>query len=214
MGQRLQIFSTIVLFSFLFSISCSTIRKNYRTIRTDVSTTDFSNGKFGKTQKFVLRRINQKPTTYISAARDNLTENLRYFLIKKGANVEIAKEDVITQVTNSANKPEANIFTPEKPTELSKEAIKELLSQQQGELLLDGYIYEKDLGNVIDPDFSTGIIIKVYSIDGTLVGECIIGSFYSTSDFEVNQIYASLIADKIAQNYLSYSEKWFNFFKK
>lgn len=214
MGQRLNIFSTILLFSLLFFIHCSTIRKNYRTLRTDVSTTDFSSGKFGKTQKFILRRINQKPTTYISASRDNLTENLRYFLIKKGANVEIAKEDVISQVANPTNKPEVNIFTPEKPNELSKETIRELLSQQQGELLIDGYIYEKDLGNVIDPDFTTGIIIKIYSADGTLVGECIIGSFYSTSDFEVNQIYASLIADKIAQNYLSYSEKWFGFLKK
>ncbi|WP_167483361.1 hypothetical protein [Leptospira bandrabouensis] len=143
-----------------------------------------------------------------------MTENLRYFLVKKGATVEISKEDPTSQVTNSAIKPEVNIFTPEKSSELSRETIRELLSQQQGELLIDGYIYEKDLGNVIDPDFTTGIIIKIYSIDGTMVGECIIGSFYSTSDFEVNQIYASLIADKIAQNYLSYSEKWLGFFKK
>ncbi|MCT8335693.1 hypothetical protein NUH30_18555 [Leptospira sp. 85282-16] len=214
MGQRLKILSTVLLFSVLFSAHCSTIRKNYRTIRTDVQITDFSNGKFGKTQKFILRRINQKPTTYISASRDNLTENLRYFLVKKGASVEIAKEDPTSQVTNSAIKPEVNIFTPEKSSELSRETIRELLSQQQGELLIDGYIYEKDLGNVIDPDFTTGIIIKIYSIDGTMVGECIIGSFYSTSDFEVNQIYASLIADKIAQNYLSYSEKWLGLFKK
>ncbi|TGM06665.1 hypothetical protein [Leptospira jelokensis] len=167
-------------------------------MRTEINFSDFTDGKHKDFKKIILRRISQKPSNFSVASRDNFTESLRFELVKQGYKVEILKEEILTKNTG---KQENNIFVPDNSLELTKDTIKDIFqTSPEAEILVDGYIYEKDLGNVIDPDFSVGIVLKLYSNDGTLIGEGILASYYSVSDFEMTQLYSRLMAKKLSAN--------------
>ncbi|TGN18028.1 hypothetical protein [Leptospira idonii] len=193
----LNLLTTLILISL--TTQCSTVRKIYRSNRTDVAFSDFSNGKYSKQQKIVLRKITTKPSTFLSATKDNFTENLRFSLLYQGFQVEIADEESF----DKAKKTEPSVFQKDTPLESPKDIVKEIIAKTNANIFIDGYIYEKDLGNVLDQDFSTGIILRIYNNDASLIGETILSSFYSSADFEVNQMYANLLAEKLALAYSS-----------
>lgn len=146
----------------------------------------------------VLIELNSKNLMSLNLSASNLTDNIHFAL--QEAKFEIIRYKNSNFSTNPIDKTLETKETPENsqkiPNEFKdKDYIIKLCKEKGAKYLLSGFIFEADVGTILDEDYSSGVILYLYDSDGILLNQYkYIGSDRLLS-FESN----SKIADKLAK---------------
>ncbi|PJZ68291.1 hypothetical protein CH373_10515 [Leptospira perolatii] len=215
----------ILLLFYVAFASCSTFQRQKVRWGTELSEAKNPTEKFPSVRRIALDRFTAKPANFAGFTSENFTNNLRFFLLKEEIDVVIQEslsvsktQDQTSQTSASApagassasSNPSATTSSllsaapplssdsGEKPFELSKETIQKACALAKCDLYIDGYIYEKKTGNILDEQFTTGIFVRIYSSSGSLVGQVKVNSSAPTEIFENNSTLAEMVAGRLA----------------
>lgn len=177
------------------------MRREVVSFRTHVNFFEANLVKSEKFNKILINRIKRKPSSFSSVANDNITENLRFHLLNSGFIVGLT----VYQEDNNSE--------PSELLDLEQKQIKEFIKQNDSDILIDGFLYEKNTGNILDETVSTGIILKAYNKNGILIGKFVLNSPYSTEDFENNFLLSGLLSKKIDTIFKNRIETSYNLLK-
>ncbi|NCN11553.1 MAG: hypothetical protein GW938_17080 [Leptospira sp.] len=194
-------FLSTVFLVILFVLSCQGMRREVVSFRTHVNFFEANLVKSEKFNKILINRIKRKPSSFSSVANDNITENLRFHLLNSGFIVGLT----VYQEDNNSE--------PSELLDLEQKQIKEFIKQNDSDILIDGFLYEKNTGNILDETVSTGIILKAYNKNGILIGKFVLNSPYSTEDFENNFLLSGLLSKKIDTIFKNRIETSYNLLK-
>lgn len=194
--NNFSLVSTLIL--MLIFVSCQNIKRQIVIYKTEVDFYEGTSIKKEKLNKIVINRIKKKPSSFVSVANDNITENLRFHLLNLGF------------VVNITNVKEKESLASTELLDLEPSRILELIRLNNSDLLIDGFLYEKNTGNILDETISTGIVLKAYNKNGLLVGKFVLNSTYTTEEFESNFILSGLLAKKISDVLKNNNKNSFN----
>ncbi|TGM87915.1 lipoprotein [Leptospira licerasiae] len=213
----LNSFSYFCILFILFTVSCSSFQRSRVRFSSEIIEAKNPSERLPNIKRIAINRIQTKPNSFATFAGENFTNNLRFYLLKEGIETFVQEVHSETKpVAQNPNETIGNTISPapsatptmfssnfsiesnDKPIELKPEVIQKACALAKCDIYLDGYIYEKRLGNILDEEITTGIFIRMYSQGGTLLGQLKLSSPVTTEIFSNNSILAEMIASKIA----------------
>ncbi|TGL32558.1 lipoprotein [Leptospira koniambonensis] len=222
-------FSKLCIFFVLLTISCSSYQITKVRFASEIIEAKNPSEKFPNIKRIAINRIQTKPNSFATFAGENFTNNLRFYLLKEGIEAFIQEIPSETkQVLQNTNDTVGNTISPsptatptmfssnlvletsDKPIEPKPESIQKACTLSKCDIYLDGYIYEKKLGNILDEEITTGIFIRIYSQGGSLIGQLKLSSPVTTEIFLNNSTLAEMMARKIATTVGFSSKSGFN----
>ncbi|EJZ42337.1 lipoprotein [Leptospira licerasiae] len=209
--------SYFLIFLVLLSTSCSSYQTAKVRFSSEIIEAKNPSERFPNIRRIAINRIQTKPNSFATFAGENFTNNLRFYLLKEGIEAQVQEVPIETKhPTQTTSETVGNTISPspsatptmfssnfvletsDKPIELKPEVIQKVCALAKCDIYVDGYIYEKRLGNILDEEITTGIFIRMYSQNGTLLGQLKLSSPVTTEIFSNNSILAEMMASKIA----------------
>ncbi|TGL64204.1 lipoprotein [Leptospira sarikeiensis] len=212
----------------LFIFGCSTYQTTKLRYTAEILEAKNPAEKQTSVRRIAVNKFQTRPASFSTFAGENFTNNLRFYLMKEGIETLIQEIPAETKQasSNTSNSTEgigntigpapsttptmfsSNVFleSGEKPIELPKESIQKACSLVKCDLYIDGYIYEKRMGNILDEEITTGIFVRLYSQTGILLGQVKVSSSATMEIFQNNSVLAEMLAEKIS-NGIGYSNR-------
>ncbi|RHX81903.1 lipoprotein [Leptospira yasudae] len=177
--------------------------------------------KIGSIKKIGINRFSARPANLGGFTAENFTNNLRFFLIREGLDTaiqeiqhETPKAAAAAESAPVTGSPPQNVNllgygnlangttglvgeSGEKPMEPSKENIQKACNAASCNVYIDGYIYEKKTGNILDETVTTGIFVRIYNSSGIMVAQIKLSSGVTMEIFDNNAVIAEMAAERI-----------------
>lgn len=158
--------------------------------------------------KIALVELASKNLVSLNISATNATDNLHFALKEGGFEViRIATAVGIEQVSvNSSQNNELSSI----PVTLSqnrkyvitdKEKIVSICTQKGVKYLITGFIFEADIGTILDEDYSSGVILYIYDDTGELINMFKYIGYEKLLSFESNSTIANKLAKKITSSF-------------
>ncbi|AYV56424.1 lipoprotein [Leptospira kmetyi] len=213
-------FLTLILLPFLL-FNCAIIQRTKVHWISNVEDVRSPTEKIGTIKKVSINRFTAKPSNFGGFSAENFTNSLRFFLTKEGLDVSIQEIQPDPPKTNpSENSPVTgsppqsstsllgygNLSTGgsglvtesgEKPMEPSKENIQKACNVSNCNVYIDGYIYEKKTGNILDENVTTGIFVRIYNTSGAMIAQIKLSSGVTMEIFDNNALLAEMTSERI-----------------
>ena len=149
----------IIIFSIITSISSCSSYEFHKA----------KNKQITKVSKVLIGYFQSRNLNYDPFVVDNFRDTLRFELFKKGYKAEllhIVRDDDPDLMNEKTKK----LKTPKTDTDKIK-SIKYQCKKAKADILLQGVISEKEIGDIISRKRSTSISIQIYDSKGDKVGE-------------------------------------------
>ncbi|TGL17927.1 hypothetical protein EHQ46_15845 [Leptospira yanagawae] len=158
--------------------------------------------------KIALVELASKNLVSLNISATNITDNLHFALKEGGFEViRIATAIAIDQVSANSGQ---NIELSSIPVTLSqnrkyviteKEKIASICSQKGVKYVITGFIFEADIGTILDEDYSSGVILYIYDDTGELINMYKYIGYEKLLSFESNSMIANKLAKKITNSF-------------
>ncbi|MBM9592393.1 hypothetical protein JWG41_18260 [Leptospira sp. 201903075] len=194
----------ILFFVILFhTFNCSTGKFIKQLLRTDIQSAVDLKEKLPK-GKIALIDLTSKNLVSLNISATNVTDNLHFSLKEDGL-------DVIRVATFLNSDSSAANFEPNStPVTLSpirkyiladKDKVISLCVQKGTKYVLTGFIFEADIGTILDEDYSSGAILYLYDDSGELINMFKYIGYEKLLSFESNSAISNKLAQKIAKTF-------------
>lgn len=184
--------------------NCATGKYLKQFLSTGVQTAVDQKGKLPK-GKILLVDLASKNLVSLNLAATNVTDNIHFSLKESGLDVirittYISGE--LVQQQNSESSSGIISLSPNKKYILAeKEKIATICSQKGAKYILTGFVFEADIGNIIDEEYSSGAILYLYDDTGELINMFKYIGYEKLLSFDFNSSISSKLANKIANHF-------------
>ncbi|WP_158586416.1 lipoprotein [Leptospira stimsonii] len=211
----------LLTFSTLHFFNCAILQRTKIHWLSNVEDVRSQTEKLGTIKKVSINRFSSRPANFGGFSAENFTNGIRFFLTKEGLDVSIQElqpdppkqnaQENTAPVTGGAPQ-NANLLgygnlgngqtglvgeSGEKPMEPSRESIQKACSVANCSVYIDGYIYEKRTGNILDESVTTGIFLRLYNSSGILVAQIKLNSGVTMEIFDNNTLIAEMASERI-----------------
>ena len=126
--------------------------------------------------------ISQKNLNFTDLTASNFRDNLRFELVKAGFAVQLSSETL--------EEPKATI---------SAELIAGICRRQKTELLVTGYVFETQTGDLLEEQISAGVYLRVHDSTGKLAAHLRYVGKESLESYEMSALVAETLAGALSR---------------
>lgn len=199
-----------LLFVILFNtVNCSTGKFLKQLLKSDIQSAVESKEKLPR-GKIALVDLTSKNLVSLNLSATNVTDNLHFSLREDGLDVIR-----IATLLNSENQgtnpgPTSESSSSSNTITLShnrkyifsdKEKIVTICAQKSAKYILTGFIFEADIGTILDEEYSSGAILYLYDDTGELINMFKYIGYEKLLSFDSNSTISNKLAKKIAKTF-------------
>ncbi|WP_246057459.1 lipoprotein [Leptospira gomenensis] len=195
------------LFYALFINGCTQSMRLYHDLTYTITLSEVDSSALVSGSQFGIVRFLSKASNQPDIISSVFSDNLLFFLHKNGLKGTILNADLSTKAPDmqaGANANASIVSVSQKQNTsylLSAEQVKEISALTNADYVITGFVHETKAGNFLDPVQSSGIIVYVYSKNGSQVVQMqFIGNspleLYDNSS-EVARVFANKISDLV-----------------
>ncbi|MDV6234463.1 lipoprotein [Leptospira ellisii] len=197
------------LFYALFINGCTQSMRLYHDLTYTITLSEVDSSALVSGSQIGIVRFLSKSSNQPDIISSVFSDNLLFFLHKNGLKGTIVNSDLSTKTPDMMQQAGANanasiVSVSQKQNTsylLSPDQVKEISVATSADYVITGFVHETKAGNFLDPVQSSGIIVYVYSKNGSQVVQMqFIGSspleLYDNSS-EVARVFANRISDLV-----------------